>query len=81
MGAKNNFHCYRIIVKYHGTKMGKHHFAFLKDVKEDGISDLLKEITYYLFYEKPDVTINFFIKTIHKETKLNIYNKNKAKLI
>ena len=42
---QNRFHRNRIIVEDHATgKRAKHHFAILKDVKEDGISDLLKKL-------------------------------------
>ena len=45
---QNKFMCNKIMLKDHGIrKMIKHHFAILKEVKEDGITDLLKEIIYY----------------------------------
>ena len=42
---QNRFHCNRTLVEDHTTgKIAKHHFAIPKDVKEDGISDLLKKL-------------------------------------
>ena len=42
---QNRFHRNRIIVEDHATGLiAKLHFAIPKDVKEDGISDLLKKL-------------------------------------
>ena len=56
---QNNFHCKRIIVEDHATgRITKHHFAILKDVKEDGISDLLKELYTADFMENQTLPSN-----------------------
>ena len=42
---QNKFHCNGIIEEDHATgKLAKHYFPIPKDVKEDGISDLLKKL-------------------------------------
>ena len=56
---QNRFHCNRITVEDHATgKIAKHHFAIPKDVKEGGISDILKKLYAADFMENQTLPSN-----------------------
>ena len=68
---QNRFHCNRIIVEDHATgKIAKHYFAIPKDVKEDGIIDLLKKLYATDFMENqtlPSYGINEKLNEVSAE--------------